>query len=291
MHSVKRKRIGICIVLVFSAFLMAGCSSSSGNGASSDDQILNAFYDLEEHINGLSELDSSRSRLLSGKVRDARDDYRAGNPCGAADLLAQYLEQTQTLRSGDMTATAEDLHNRGWMLRWDLLSSTSEVCEGYEKIKVDPALSVGESDNTHVSGSVSFGEPRMWTVTENGETFTQLQVPGVAFPTSPEGYPAVPVYRRFVAVPQDAEVSVSATANGAKTIRINLYPVQTQPMDADDEDLPFVKDNDAYAYASNYPQSICSVHRVGMMREVYIAEIICAAGQYNPDSTTRTVIP
>jgi len=261
MHSANIKHgKAALIVLVFVvsviAFLTAGCSSSSNDDpASSDDDILNAFYDLEEHIEGLTELDANQRSLLGGKVGEARDAYSTGDPCGSADLLAQYLEEAQTLRSVDVTKMAEELHNRGWMLRWDMLSSASEVCEGYEKIGVDPALSVGESDNTHVSASVSFGEPRMWTVTENGETFTQLQVPGIAFPISPEGYPELPVYRRFVAVPQEAEVSVSATANGAQTIRMNLYPVQTQPTDADDEDLPFVKDDDAYASAANYPQT------------------------------------
>ncbi len=283
--------IGFFLLLAMGILGAGGCSRSfNSRSVSSDDDILNRFYNLEDYIEGLNlELNADQRSLLEDIIIDARISYVDGDLCGAANILAQYLDETQVLRSAAAADTAEDLHNRGWMLRYDMLSVFSGVCSGYEKIGAMPKLLLSESDNTHVAGNISFGEPRMWTVEENGEVFTQLQIPGVAFPVSPEGYPAVPLYRRYVAVPRGAGVSVNAIAGGEQVIRMNLYPVQLQPVDAEDEELPFVQDEDAYAADENYPESVCSVHSMGDMRDVSIAEIVCAAGRYHPATDTMAL--
>jgi len=284
--------VGLFLVL----FNLTGCwrDHDSHHSQSDEDglqgETIDGLADLIAYIQGLDDqLSSDQQSDLLAKLDDADDEYADGDPCDAAGYIGEYLDACQDLRVDDLAGLAEDLFNRGWMIRSDLLSGLSEPCSGYEGVGAIPEVLVSESDNTHVTGSVTFGEPRMWTVTGDGETFTQLQVPGVAFPMSPEGYPAVPVYRRFVAVPQEAEVSVSATANGAKTIRMNLYPVQTQPMDADDEEMPFVQDEDAYATDANYPENICDVQIIDKIRDVYIAMVTCAAGQYNPVTDTMTL--
>jgi len=115
----------LLVGLVGAFFYLTGCSSSGHDSHESIDGLT----DLRTYIQGLDgQLTSDQQRSLTAKLDDADDAYSDGNPCGAAGYLGEYLDACQDLRGGDLTKLAEDLFNRGWMIRSDLLVALSEPC-------------------------------------------------------------------------------------------------------------------------------------------------------------------
>jgi len=286
----------LTICLCIWAISMTGCSRSSSDtyypisdNFQAEAFVLDEFQDLMDYIDSLTtELSDEQRNSLSSTVSDASDAYKKGDPCKAADILSDYLEMTQGLRKDELIAIAEDLHNRGWLLNYNMLLSLSETCEGYEGFGRPPTVQIGESDNKHMKASFTFGVPSMWTVEDGGEVFTQIQLPGIPCPIGGPGLPAVPLYHRLIAVPRGAGVQITGTAHKGMTIYLNLYPVQTQPMDSDEKEPPFVKDAAVYDKNALFPGKALSVKSVGYIRDVQIAEITCATGQYNPLNDTFT---
>ena len=260
------------------------------------DPVLAAFGDLEAHVLSQSQLGRGQRVSLQVKLEAAEAAYRRGLPCTALNVLDAYLNQTQALRRGSLVAVAEDLHARGRLLRGDLAGRLPEgrACRGLERIGGEASVEVLTSDNRHLRGRVAFGEPRMWGVAAGGELFTQLGLPG-SQPVGQAGLPGVPVVYRLVAVPRGADVSVTTSPPVvAETLRLNLHPFQPEPADQDAvpdpfADRPFAKDGEAYASPGPFPPEVCRVERLGQVRDLPIAQVACAAGQYNPAADTLTL--
>jgi len=282
-------------IIVLVLLLTIGLPAESRKGppaAPTDPTILEAFDSLESYIATLpSELLTRGQRnSLIKKLSNAAGAYNRGQPCTAANILRAYLNQTQALRHGQRLAIAEDLYNRGRTLQHDILARLpdGETCPGHPRVGKQPEVGIGASDNQQLAAFAGFGEARTLTVEGEGELFTQVEIPGTPSPIGAPGYPAVPVLRFLIAVPRGADVAIVATPYIAETIQVNLYPIQPQPLDQF-EDEPFEKNDAAYATDRVYPEELCAVIPLGYVRDVQIAEIACATGQYNPVTDQLTL--
>lgn len=258
--------------------------------------VLAAFDQVRQGIAALSVLDKGQRTSLSQKLSNAQAAYGRGQPCTALNVLGAYLNETQALRRGRLVAVAEELYARGRLLRGDLASRLPKDvrCAGHEWIAGGVSVEVLDSDNEHVRGRFTFGEPRMWSVMAGGETFTQVTLPG-AVPVGQAGLPGVPVAGRLLTFPRGADVSVSTSPPVVvEKLHLNLYPFQREPADNGAPldpfgDPPFVKDGEAYASPGPFPPEICTVRRLGQVRDLPIAQLNCAAGQYDPVTDTLTL--
>jgi hypothetical protein len=266
-----------------------------------DPQVVVAFDDLETYIAGLTDAAiGSGSRgirtSLTRKVENAEAAYaKRGQPCTAANILGAYLNEARALRQGRRMGLAEDLYNRGRTLRDDLLLKLppGSACRN-PRLGMSPAVSISASDNKRFAAGVSFGAPRLWTVEAGGESWTQLELPAVQSLSGVPGLPAVPVWRALVAVPQGSNpVLAPPTTVVGETLKLNLYPFQSDaadqgksadltPIAIEYADPPFSKNRKAYATNAFYPPNPCTVTPLGQYRDLQMAQILCAAGQYNP---------
>ncbi len=295
----ERKVFGGVLSLIL--LLSIGLSIDSHAGVPAmpaDPGVLSAFDQLEEYIGGLSgdTLNKGQRNSLIQKLDNAERQYKRGKPCTAANIVRAFLNETQGLRKGKRIAIAEELYNRGRALRSTLLGSLPEggICPSHERFGMQPIVEVEASDNQHFAASVSFGEPKTLSVEAEGELYTQLVIPGVESLSGVPGFPAVPVVHRLVAIPRGAEVSIQASSPiAAETIRLNLYPFQhAAPDDCVECELgsyccpAFAKDEEAYASQGPFPPEVCTVTPVGEYRDLQIAVVSCAAGQYYPLNDT-----
>jgi hypothetical protein len=168
-------------------------------------------------------------------------------------------------------------------------------CDSYPGCEV-PEIILSDSDNEGLKGSVLFDPPLAWKVDVNGEVFTQISVPGTDPHLGEPGMPGVPVLRRLVAIPQGAEAFIEATAGGevlaGETL---LLPFQSDPADQESnddvfppskafDDPPFRLDTKVYSTDGLFPPEIATVRVVGQVRDLWIASLEIATGQYNPRS-------
>jgi len=225
-------------------------------------------------------------QALRDKLASAGDKYEDGDPCGAAGDLEDYLGLAQNLRQGAAAATVEDLYNRGRMLRFNMILPMPEKanCPGAERVGKQATALPAEESAELLDAETEFGEPKLLTVQAEGDTYTQLVIPGVEDWSGTPGDPAVPMLRRLVGVPIGAECSIDVSCVEAETIRMKLYPAQDEPVDADDPFAtpPFVRNEKTYATNAFYPAEHYNFTFVGEMREMRLFLLEVPAGQYNP---------
>jgi hypothetical protein len=226
---------------------------------------------------------------MGDALEDAEFQYRVGDPCGAGLSLLDYLGLAQSVRSGAAAPLAELLYNRGRMLRFVMLAGNplADGCPGAERIGAEAEAEAREESEEGFLAGVQFGEPKVRTVRANGETFTELFLPGADPRTGQPGAPGVPMISRLFAVPIGAEASFDVTCALAETVHLNLMPVQAEPVDQGDDPFagqPFVKNEQLYSTDALYPPQVAAVQYLGDMRELRIFMATVAAGQYNPVS-------
>jgi hypothetical protein len=129
---------------------------------------------------------------------------------------------------------------------------------------------------------------------------------GLALAAARSGQPALPAWRRLVAVPSGAEPVLAfarPVIGGRHTLR--LYPHQPSRDDPDPRaddyketpppavffaGQPFVKDVIAYSTNALFPATPCTVNKLrGKARDLFVAVVECAAGQYNPVTQALTL--
>jgi hypothetical protein len=294
------------IMFVLALLLSIGSSTGVTKGrtnSSPELSIISAFDELQDYIGNLPNdiLAKGQRTSLNKKLLNAEKAYQRGQPCTAANILQAYLNNTQALHRGKRLEIAEDLFNRGWMLLYDLILSLPEgqSCPRFPRFGMEPSADIAESDNEHLMGTVSFGQPRMSTVKAEGKQFTQLNTPGID-PIGEPGLPGIPVLRRLIAVPWGAEVSVNVTASVREIIQnVNLYPFQDQARDQLVDQLPppeyfadppFTMNEEVYGNDTLFPADIVKVTHIGLFRDIRIAQVEVAAAQYNPVSKSLTLI-
>ncbi len=230
---------------------------------------------------------------MEGKLDEAQAAFSKSDSCTGARTLLNALNETRPI--------AEDLHNRIWTLRQDILSSTPDGkgCEDSPRTNRAPEVQIFESDEQHLRGRVSFGEPRMTSVKVESELYTEIDIPGVDIKVGQPGVPGVPVLHKLVAVPQGATAVLIAKADEGQTqtFRMNLYPIQPEALDrASDKseadrlkEPPFTKNKEIYARDEAYPARIGTANHLGRARDLQLAQLSIAAGQYNPVTKSLTL--
>lgn len=284
------KRTAILLtVLALAGFTPAATS------AVPDDSVVLGFDGLEEHIAGLEGF--PRGRRLLAQVEAAEASYRRGKPCAAAHTLRAYLNSTAAGRR-EAPDVAEDLLNRGWGLRLDVLATatSSDPCSGEDGPAL-PAVQVITSDVEHLVAEVTFPLPRLSTIQRGDETWTRAEIPGLAMGMDTFGLPEIPVLHEAIAVPHGARATIVASPVEGETLAMNLFPLQEgRPMGGHTPDHyyeelppdevfaepPFVKDEAAYARPGAEPSNPCTLGTPGSFRDLRIADLSCAAATYDP---------
>ena len=271
--------------------------------------VLDEYDGLQDEIADVPDevLDEGQRGELADLLVESELLYRAGDDCGAAASIigdSGVLAKLQTFRAAGKAAkndatveTSEALYNRSRMVRYNMLEGLAEkdLCPGQERVGMVAEAEVEEEDNTKVLALAELGEPKVLTVeeAEEEELFTQVVVPGADSKVGVPGMPAVPFFRRLIAVPIDAKVVLNTQLGKQPTesIYMNLYPFQDEPVDQGDPpddsvfaDPPFVKNDDFYAGDEWYPpeDELVKLTEMGEMRDVRMVMVEVAGGQYNP---------
>ncbi|MEP7271563.1 MAG: C25 family cysteine peptidase [Acidobacteriota bacterium] len=292
--------VALIAALTFpSWFLNGGATASSP----SDQEILASFASLQRFVATLPKT------LLGAKQRASLDElfkeslavYTKGDSCGGAKNLAAALNEVQALHKASHNSIVEDLHNRVWTLRQDILNNLppGKGCEDSPLANRPPKVEIIESDDQHLRGTVTFGEPRMTSVTAEGELFTELDIPGLDNRIGQAGMPGVPLLHRLIGVPSGAKtvLVVKTDQQQARTYKVNLYPVQPEALDSAQKDEkegnfkepPFTRNKDVYGRDEAFPDRIGATSHLGRARDLQMAQLTIAAGQYNPVTKALTL--
>ena len=240
-------------------------------------------------------LGEREAQALADKLAAARQAYENGDPCDAADLLGEFENMTQALRAGIATEMTEALYALGRMTRYAMLAPRypGAACPGFERVGMpaDAVLDEASSDNEQTLATARFGEPRFTVAEAASQVFTEIFVPD-ATGQMPEGKPAVPFTRRFIAAPRGAEPSLSYELTLGETIHVNLFPAQNprvEPIDrvapalrAANVAPPFAMNTEVYQTDAWYPPAPVTITSLGQFRDLRVFAVDVAAGQYNP---------
>lgn len=284
-------------------------------------QVVASFDALIAQINGITGLTPSEKRAYTSKLQDARRSYVRDEACSAAGRLGTYLNHARDQRRGSRIAIAEHLFARGFTLRNDVLATAPPVEEedededdenededddddedddasegpcGLPFVDRQPQVDILVSNNQTFETRVALSMPRLWTAGGGGESWTQLEVPGVNHLVGEAGLPAIPVWSALIAIPHGSTPRIAATPTYGESLRLNLYPFQEEPVDGIPiekdsvpppsvfANRPFRKSTPTYGQDRAIPASPCSIQRLGRSRDVEVAQVVCAAGRYNP---------
>lgn len=261
-------------------------------------EVLDSLGSLDAVIDGAEEgaINRGNRNSFSKQAQSARDAYERGQACPAVNKLDAMLAHAQALREGKGVEAAEAVFAAAYATRRAIVTTVSPDAKCSEPAPASSAtVQTLESTNERFTASVEFATPSLWTVVEGGETWTEMELPGMDNRVGPVGQPAVPAWHGLVAIPMgaDAAMTIRAISRG-ETLTINLYPFQASPVDqeviseAPDPEFfanpPFSKDEQAYAADGLYPESPCTFTPLGQMRDLAIGQVRCSAGQYNPVS-------
>lgn len=124
--------------------------------------------------------------------------------------------------------------------------------------------------------------------TDHG-VFTQLQIDNYVRNTE-EGSPLLPMFKRLVELPSDAEISINIVGYTEEIIDLNnlgitnkLFPVQPSlNKSIDPADAPFIYNTADYAIDDFNKRPIAEVQHLGKMRGTEIGRLTVAPLRYNP---------
>lgn len=288
----------------------------------SDQQLEASVEDVREAIEKSSDRDLKDKHDFKREFKEAFDrphnhwgwnkDY--WKTCRVIDKLSKLLKKLDRIRERRPSDALEELYTRIWMLRNDLLLNTPEAerCDGLKNVGTDPKVTVKESDNTHLNFRVDFALPTLTTVNAGGDLYTRVHVSGVENMVGTPGEPAIPAWRKLVALPQGAKpvLKVNRAIEGDE-LRLNLVPYQKQAVDqtpneevpntspnpGEDRmppeppqkvfaDKPFEINRQTYNTDRTFPPNPCKITPMGQHRDVQIAQLECTTAQYNPVSDT-----
>lgn len=265
--------------------------------------IINDFEAIKQNLSTklLEVIEGWKIKRLQVAFDNAQEAFEKGDACASARILSEALRLAQSFAREKRQPALEDFFNHGWTLRQSVLGTqeADKRCQGAEGFNREPETQERESDNRRHQTEVKFGEPRFNTIQAEGETYTQVEVPG-AQNNGEDGLPGVPVYRQLIALPEGAKARVEARANGAESFKLKLYPVQPEPLDSARDkgdktengrfqDPPFTINKEVYAQDAPFPRAVCTIEPLGKARELSLAQLTCAAGQYNPAQEELTM--
>jgi hypothetical protein len=115
-----------------------------------------------------------------------------------------------------------------------------------------------------------------------GESSLAITIPGVLM-QGQAGAPDIPVYSKYVAVPQGASVKAAIKRKRTEsTPDINIAPAPVIPKDTDRSPLKYEKDRKVFQRNAFYPENIVTVSELQKIRGVDVVLISVSPFQYNP---------
>ncbi|MEO6723969.1 MAG: hypothetical protein ABIP14_01590, partial [Blastocatellia bacterium] len=144
--------------------------------------VITAFDDIKRHISTqlLSVIEGWKIKRLQVAFDGAQKAFEAGNVCESAQALNEALRLAQSFTQQKRQPLLEDFFNSGWTLRQSVLETqaSEKACQGAEGFNREPEAKESESDNRRFHAEIKFGEPRFNTIKAEGQTFTQVELPG-----------------------------------------------------------------------------------------------------------------
>ena len=123
-----------------------------------------------------------------------------------------------------------------------------------------------------------------------GETMHEISLSGIFLPNE-EGMPNLPRISRFLAVPKDAEVSVSIKRMETETLHnINIAPALRIQAVPEEPAMDYVKNEQVYARNNYYPQNPVEISAPVSLRSVNTVIVGITPFQYNPVTKELIVI-
>ncbi len=301
-----RRVVVVALVALLGLPLQPYSGARATQNPTLDKFVINDFEDIKRHMSTklLEVIEGWKIKRLEAVLDRSEAEYKDGNACAAARTLDEFLRLAQAFGQEQRKPALEDFFNSSWTLRQSVLGTAGRACEGAEGFNREPEAQETESDNQRLHATIKFGEPRLNTVEADGQTFTEVELPGIQTATGQPGMPGVPVYRQLIALPQGARPQLRVKVNGSREFKLKLYPFQPEPMDRSVkgqsdgqkkvppqrfEDPPFTINKEVYALDALYPHQICTVKPIGKARDLAMAQLACAVGQYNPVQESLTL--
>ena len=144
-------------------------------------------------------------------------------------------------------------------------------------------LTVEQSTRSNLRMRHTLNQLQILNITENGYTGDILQGgSGIALPANP-GEPNLPVFSRFVAVPNGATAHIEMGYRSMTTIQnVDLLPAAPIKFDTDDSPNTYEKNTSIYNRNAFFPEQPVSVSETFSLRGVQTVAISVTPYQYNP---------
>ncbi len=166
---------------------------------------------------------------------------------------------------------------------WISFDSGQFTTDGPEGSLSYPEVSLLASDVNVVIFEVNFPGMAIKDIMKEGITYQALFIPGGGR-TYNLGWPELPTFGRFIAVPKDAEPQIEVLEYAVQTLSgYNVYPVQEQPVDKAGAPQPeFIKDEALYQKNEFYPDRMAFVEEPKIIRGCPVSPFVLSPVQYNP---------
>lgn len=116
----------------------------------------------------------------------------------------------------------------------------------------------------------------------NNDMMKTITTKGVLLQNS-EGYPNVPGFSRYVAVPQGANVKVKVNRKQTEVVKnIEIAPAPRIPLDTEKGPLVYKKNSDVYSKDEFYPNNIVQISEPMKIRGMDVVIVAVSPFQYNP---------
>lgn len=143
-------------------------------------------------------------------------------------------------------------------------------------------LTMLDQQPTGVSFNVSIEDYLMMDTKVNNEVMKTITTKGIILQNS-EGYPDVPGYSRYIAIPQGAKVKAKVTRKQTTSVQnIDIAPAPRIPLDTDKGPLEYNKNKEVYSANEFYPNNIIQVSEPMKIRGMDVVLIGVSPFQYNP---------
>lgn len=154
-----------------------------------------------------------------------------------------------------------------------------------------PEVTVLASNAGELTFLISFPGMNSAALSRQGKVYQALSIPGTGR-TYNVGWAELPVWSRFVAVPQGANPRVQVLQSTSQVISgYNVCPAQRLPVDKADAPQPeFIKDEGFYRKDEFYPAKTAFVGETKIIRGCGVSSLALFPIQYNPSKGELRVI-
>lgn len=143
-------------------------------------------------------------------------------------------------------------------------------------------ISLVNQDLQHVQINYSVENYTLSEKTIAGEKMNSVNLKGVLLPGE-EGSPDLPVYSRYIAIPQGATAKINILRKRTERVQnLEIAPAARIPKDNEDGPLFYQKDQSVYSKDAFYPENIVRVSEPKTIRGVDVVLIAISPFQYNP---------